>query len=178
MKRIYFFIGLLFILQTARAQNWTLIDTGVGLVVEIGSSDKKLKIIHRNTLWDARELSENGAMKGKYKSNQLFAAWMQGPETKEFLNSKGKPTWEYKYKITYPDGKTFESEPKDFYSTGFSYFGIDIRANTEGVWKIEWFIFNRNTQQSSQISTTVFQTTWGSQGQKPKESFKVKSNSQ
>lgn len=143
---------------TVNGQNWTLIDSGAGLIVE---DNKRLKIIKRNTIWDAKDLYENGAQDGKYNGNQLFAAWIQGLETKEFLNRKAKPVWMYKYKITFPDGKTFESDHRDFYSTGFSFFGFGFGAYTEGVWKIEWFIYNRDTQLTSQVATTVFQTTWG-----------------
>jgi hypothetical protein len=142
-------------------QNWTLKDSGAGLIVTDGNENQRLKIIRRNSTWDARDLSENGALKGKYNGNQLFAAWIQGPETKDFLNNRGIPVWMYRYKITSPDGKTAESEPKDFFAAGYSFFAIEFESHTEGVWKIEWFIFNRNTQQTNQVATTVFQTTWG-----------------
>ncbi len=147
--------------QSASSQNWTLKDTGVGLIVNNEENIKPFKIIRRGVLWDVKELQENGAMEGKYRGNQLFAAWIKGPETKEFLNSKGKPAWMYKYRITYPDGKTFESKPKDFYPAGSSFFGIKTGDYTDGVWKIEWYVVSRDKYQGSQVATSVFQATWG-----------------
>jgi hypothetical protein len=174
MRRIFFFTVLIFITSATGAQIWTLKDSGIGLIIDNGDN-KPLKIMKRSTIWDARELKENGAMEGKYNGNQLFAAWIQGPETKEYLNSMGKPLWMNNYKITYPDGKNFESECIDFLSSGFSYFGINAGAYTEGVWKIEWFIYNRNTHQNRQVATKVFQIIWGKEEQITNEIFKVKS---
>lgn len=175
MKKILLLVSLVLLFLSAKGQNWTLIDTGAGLIIA-DSNNTRLKIVWRSSVWDARDLHENGALEGKYKGNQLFAAWIQGPETKEYLNSKGIPVWMYRYKITCPDGKTIESELHDFFTPGFSYLAIDLGTYTEGVWKIEWFIHNRDTGQSSAVATTLFQTTWGKQGKKPVESFKAKSD--
>ena len=172
-EKILCLTGLLFLFLIANAQSWTLKDTGAGLIINTEDNNKPLKIMRRGSTWDVKELHKNGAMEGKYNGNQLFAAWIMGPETKEFLNSKGKPAWMYKYKITYPDGVIFESDPKEFCSKGYSYFGIKTGDYTEGVWKIEWFIINREKQQSSQVATTVFQTTWGNPGKK--DHFEIKS---
>lgn len=172
MKKIFISTGFMLMFLTVNGQNWTLKDSGVGLIVEDFDNNKPPKIVFRNTTWDIKELYENGAQEGKYKGNQLFAAWIQGPETKEYMNHTGKPAWLYKYKLIYPDGKIFESVPADFHSSGYSYIGIDTGALAEGVWKIEWFIFNRNTQQTSQIATTVFQTTLG----RSEEKFHFKVN--
>lgn len=165
MKRIFLLASVVLIFHSARGQNWTLKDTGAGLIVA-DSNNTRLKIVWRNSVWDARDLHENGALKGKYKGNQLFAAWIQGPETKDFLNSKGIPVWMYRYRISYPDGKTAESELKEFFAPGFSYFAIELGSYTEGVWKIEWFIHNRDTRKSNPVATTLFQTTWGKQAEK------------
>jgi len=173
MKRTFFLTSLVLILQTASGQNWTLKDSGAGLIAADGNEKQRLNIIRRNSTWDAKDLSENGALKGKYNGNQLFAAWIQGPETKDFLNSSGIPLLFRKSKITSPDGKTVESEPKEFFAAGFSFFAIEFGSHTEGVWKIEWFIHNRDTRQSSQVATTLFQTTWGKQGKKSVDSFRA-----
>jgi hypothetical protein len=161
MKKPLSLLGLLLIVTVCSAQTWTLKDSGVGLIVEDRYNNKPPKVARRGTSWNTKELNDNGALEGKYYGNQLFAAWIQGPETKEFLNSKGMPVWTYHYRITYPDGKTFESDIKDFSSSGFSYFDIKLGAYTEGVWEIEWFIYNRDTKKSIQVATTVFQTTRG-----------------
>ena len=154
-------MGLLLMGTTVRAQEWTLMDSGTGLIVEDKTYSRQLKIARRGNTWDIRELNENGARDGKYKGNQLFAAWIQGPETKEFIDSSGKPAWLYKYKIIYPDGKIFESEPSEFYPPGYSYFAIIAGSDTEGVWKIEWFIIKRSSKQSIQVATNVFQALQG-----------------
>lgn len=76
-------IMLSFVFATAaNAGNWKTKDSGVGLIVEGENYDKHLNIVERGTVWDARELYENGAQAGKYRGNQLFAAWIQGPHTK------------------------------------------------------------------------------------------------
>ncbi|MBK9388949.1 MAG: hypothetical protein IPN68_01715 [Bacteroidetes bacterium] len=95
-----------------------------------------------------------------------------GTGIKEFLNNKGKPAWLCKYRIIYPDGKAFESKPQEFLSSGYSCFGIKPGDYTEGVWKVEWFLINREKLQENHVATTVFQSTWGQTGQKT--SFNVK----
>ena len=113
-------------------------DVGVGLIVEDENYDRQLTIVERGTEWDAKALYENGAQAGKYRGNQLFAAWIQGPHTKEYLNANGVPVWMYAYRITYPDGKTFETGPLGFYTPGFACFGIKTGSYTSGTWKIDW----------------------------------------
>lgn len=161
MRRIFLISVSILLVVTVHAQNWTLKESGVGLIIEDENYDKKLKVMQKGTNWDAKELYENGALAGKYKGNQLFAAWLQGPDTKEYLNKYGTPVWMYKYKITYPDGKTFESGPQGFFAPGFTYFGINTGSYTKGIWKIEWFVVNRDNQQTNLVATTVFNTTWG-----------------
>jgi hypothetical protein len=161
MKNLLFSIGSLIIVTVGNAQSWTLKDTGVGLIVEDGNNNKPLKIIQRNTIWDIKYLYENGALEGKFNGNQLFAAWIQGPETKEFLNGSGIPVWMVKYSITYPNGKIYESAPIDFYTSGFSFLKLKFESQTEGVWRIDWFIYNRTTQLSRKVATSLFETIWG-----------------
>lgn len=146
---------------SANAEDWKLEDCGVGLIVEGEHYDKELKIVERGNVWDAKELYENGAQAGKYRGNQLFAAWIQGPDTGQYLNSYGTPVWMYKYKITYPDGKTFEGGPHGFYTPGFAYFGIKTGAYTSGNWKIDWYIQHRDTKETRHVGSSEFRTTYG-----------------
>jgi hypothetical protein len=166
MQRVFFYLILSLTAESSVGQSWTLKDSGAGLIVVEDNASKPIKVIWRNTTWDLKELHEKGAFDGKFNGNQLFAAWIQGPETKEFLNSKGKAAWLYKYKIVYPDSKTFESNPLEFLPSGFSYFGIKPGDYTEGVWKIEWLLVNREKLQENHVATTIFQSTWGQAGQK------------
>lgn len=166
MRRVFFYLILSLAAVSSVAQSWTLKDSGAGLIEVDENEGKPVKIIWRNTTWDLKELHEKGAFDGKFNGNQLFAAWIQGPETKEFLNSKGKTAWLCKYRIIYPDSKTFESKPQEFLPSGYSYFGINPGYYTEGVWKIEWFLVNREKLQENLVATTVFQSTWGQAGQK------------
>lgn len=161
MKNAVYFLVLFFTFINLNAQNWTLKDMGVGLIIEDENYDKQLRITERNNVWDAKELYENGAQAGKYKGNQLFAAWLQGPPANEYLNNYGTPVWLYKYRITYPDGKTFEGGPGGFYMPGFTYFGIKTGGYTEGNWKIEWFIQHRDTKETRSVGIVEFKTTYG-----------------
>jgi hypothetical protein len=165
MIRKVFNMFLFLAATSAFGQNWTLKDSGAGLIIA-ESSSKPVKVIKRSTLWDLKELVENGAIDGIYKGNQLFAAWIQGPEPKEFINKKGKPTWMYKYKLTYPDGKAFISEKAEFLSSGYSCFGIKPGNYKDGIWKIEWFVVNRDSLEEFFVATTVFQTTWGEEAKR------------
>jgi len=166
MRRVFFYLIFLLTAVSSGAQSWTLKDSGAGLIVVDENASKPVKVIWRNTTWDLKDLQDKGAYDGKLNGNQLFAAWIQGPETKEFLNSKGKPAWYYKYRIIYPDSKIYESKPQEFLASGYSYFGIKPGDYTEGVWKIEWFLVNREKLQESHVATTLFQSTWGRSGQK------------
>jgi hypothetical protein len=89
----------------AKAQNRKLVDSGIVLIVSDENCDKQLRIVERNDVWDAKEPADNGAEAGKYRGNQLFAAWLQGPPAGSCVNCCSTPVWMYKYKITYPDGK-------------------------------------------------------------------------
>jgi hypothetical protein len=155
-------LSLLFVLSAGlvSAQGWQLSDSGVGLVVQDASYDTKLTIAERTGPWDLKFLYDNGALAGKYKGNQAFAAWLQGPPTSAYLNSYGTPVWMYRYRLTYPDGKTFEAGPFGFYAPGFTTVSIGVGGYTGGNWKIEWFIVHRDTQETRQVATTEFTTTW------------------
>jgi hypothetical protein len=174
MQRLMFILIFFCVVVPVNSQNWDLNDLGVGLIVEDENYDKELKIMQRGTLWDAKELYENGAQAGKYRGNQLFAAWIQGPHTNRYQNSNGVPVWSYKYIITYPDGKTFESGPHGFYTPGFSYFGVKTGAYTEGKWKIDFYIWNRDTKETRYVGKTEFQTTFGKSGQAYSDGWQLK----
>jgi len=147
------------------AQGWSLKDSGVGLVIQDADYDKQLKIAARGTAWDLEELYAGGALAGKYRGNQVFAAWLAGPPTGAFLNSSGLPAWNYKYKFTFPNGTTFEGGPYGFYTPGFATVGISIGGGTAGSWKIDWYIVHRATKEVRPVATNEFTTTWG----KPKQ---------
>jgi hypothetical protein len=172
MIRVFFFIICGFLAFPVSAQSWTLKDSGAGLIVADTNAIRQVQVIRRNTVWDVKELIENGALEGKYNGNQLFAAWIQGPETKEFLNSKRKPVWMYRYRIIYPDGMIYESKPEEFLTSGYSYFGIKTGNYKEGVWRIEWFLVNRDNKRESQVATTIFETFWGNAQKKNSHTIK------
>ena len=163
-----------FVAVSANAEEWKIKDSGVGLIVEGEQYDKQLIIVERGNVWDAKELYENGAQAGKYHGNQLFAAWIQGPPTKEYQNRYGTPVWMYKYKITYPDGKTFESGSHAFYTPGHAYFGIKTGGYTNGSWKIDWYIQNRDTKEIRHVASNEFKTTYGKQALPADSGWKTK----
>ncbi len=138
----------------AQAQSWQLKDMGVGLVIEDAEYDTVLKIAERGAVWDAKELYEKGAFAGKYKGNQRFAAWIQGPVQDVAL-------WDYAYTITYPDGKTASFGRYGFYRGGHGTVSLSTGSYTEGKWKIEFTIWNRKTNEARSVGSVEFSTTWG-----------------
>lgn len=174
MKKLIFLLLSLTIVFTANGQKWKLSDIGVGLIVEDENYDKKLQVVSRGDVWDAKELYENGAQAGKLKGNQLFAAWIQGPPSSEYMNSYGVPVWLYKYKITYPDGKTFEAGPHGFYSPGHAYIGIKTGGYTSGKWRIDWYIWNRDTQETREVGSVEFKTTYGKEAKASDTGWRAK----
>ena len=173
VRSIFVFVLIIFAFN-AKAQDWKLIDSGVGLIVSDENYDKQLRIVERNNVWDAKELLDNGAQAGKYRGNQLFAAWLQGPPASSYANSYGTPVWMYKYRITYPDGKIFEAGPFGFYQPGFTYFNINTGSYTEGNWKIDWYIVHRDTRETRLVATNEFRTTYGKQAPPVASGWKVK----
>jgi len=172
MKSVFFFMIFFIMALTTGAQSWTLKDSGAGLIIADATATRQIKVIRRNTIWDVKELIEKGALDGKYNGNQLFAAWIQGPETREFLNSKGIPVFMYKYRIIHPNGMIYDSKPSEFLTSGYSYFGIKPGDYTEGVWKIEWFLINRDNYQESQVATTIFEAFRGNAQNKNSQTIK------
>ena len=114
------------------AQAWTLKDSGVGLVIQDGDYATQLKIAARADTFDLQELCAGGALAGKYRGNQAFAAWLVGPHTDTYLNKNGLPVWSYKYTVTYPGGKTSEGGPGGFHTPGFASFSFSIGGETAG----------------------------------------------
>ena len=155
-----FFSLLVFAAAGVSAQDWSLKDAGVGLVIQDADYSKTLKIAERGVSFDLKALYEGGALAGKYRGNQVFAAWLVGPHTDTFLNSNGLPVWNYKYTVTYPGGKTFEGGPGGFYVSGFAVVPLSIGGDTSGAWKIDWYIVNRDTGEKRHVGTSEFTTTW------------------
>lgn len=145
----------------ATGGDWKLKDMGVGLILCDAEYDTKLKIVERNGRWDVKTLYESGALSGRCSGNQTFSAWLQGPPVKEYLNSNGLPLWFNKYRITYPDGKTFESGLRGFYTPGFTTAGLNPGGTTSGAWKIDWYIVHRDTQEVRHVGTSEFTASWG-----------------
>ncbi len=154
MHHLLTFIILITLFQITQAQSWTLKDMGVGLVVEDDKYDTELKIMERGTVWDIKELYENGALSGKYKGNQRFMAWISGS-----LMQHSTDYW--KYTITFPDGKKSENGPYGFYSAGHGTFAIPAAGYKDGLWKIDFFIWNKETKESRHVGTVQFTTTYG-----------------
>jgi hypothetical protein len=155
-------VALVFVLSAGSlsAQNWTLKDSGVGLVVQDADYARVLKIAERGKTFDLEKLYAEGALAGKYKGNQAFAAWLVGPHTDTYLNKSGLPTWNYRYTVTWPDGSTYSGGPAGFYVPGFAAVSISVGSVTNGTWKIEWYIVNRDTQETRLVATDTFTTTW------------------
>lgn len=161
MLRVCMILCAMLMAVSAHAQGWSLVDSGVGLIIQDENYAQELKVVQRGTVWDVKELYENGAQAGKYRGNQLFAAWIRGPHTNEFLNSNGVPVWLYTYRITNPDGTTFEGGPHGFYTPGFAYFNINTGKYTNGNWKIDWYIVHRDTKEVRRVGGSEFRTTYG-----------------
>ena len=174
MKRLIVLVLFLAVVTNGFCQKWRATGIGVGLIVVDENYDKKLQIAQKGDKWDIKELYENGALAGRYKGNQQFAAWIEGPHTSTYLNSNGVAIWLYKYKLTYPDGKTFESGPHGFYTPGFTYFGINPGSYTNGKWKVEWFVWNRETQETKDAGSIEFTTTYGKEEKRSAPGWKVK----
>ncbi len=154
MHRAVLLLYFVVFVVSLQAQSWSLVDCGVGLVVEDAQYDTELKIAERGTEWDVKDLYENGALAGKYRGNQRFAAWIKGTRIE---NSP----WYWKYTITFPDGKTSQNGPYGFYSAGHGTFSIPTGSYTEGNWKIDFYVWNKNTQETKHVASTQFTTTYG-----------------
>lgn len=154
MRRVVLMLYFVVLVVSLHAQSWSLIDCGVGLIVEDAQYDVELKIAQRGTTWDIKELYENGALAGKYKGNQRFAAWIKGPRME---NS----SWYWKYTVTFPDGKTSENGPYGFYTAGHGTFAIPTGNYTEGNWKIDFYIWHKETKETRHVGSTQFSTSFG-----------------
>lgn len=161
-RSIVLFTLFVFVLSAGclAAQSWTLKDSGVGLVIQDAEYAKALKIAERGNTFDLKKLYEEGALAGRYKDNQAFAAWLVGPHTDTYLDKSGLPIWDYKYTVTYPDGSTYASGPASFYVPGFAAVSLSAGGVTNGTWKIEWYIVNRDTREVRLVATDTFTTTW------------------
>ena len=154
-------IALAFSAGSLAAQTWSLKDTGVGLVVMDGEYAEKLKIVGRGDAWDLEPLYAAGAFSGRSDGTRAFAAWIQGPPVAAFLDKNGMALWDYRYKVSFPGGTTYESGLAGFYAPGHAVATLSIGGDREGTWKVEWFIVSRATKESRLVATNVFTTTWG-----------------
>lgn len=155
-------LGLLVVLCAGplAAQSWTLKDTGVGLVVMDGEYASKLKVAERGEAWDLEPLYAAGAFSGRSDGTKAFAAWIQGPPVAEFLDKNGLPVWDYKYKVSFPGGRSYESGQSGFYPPGHAVATLSIGGDREGAWKVEWYLVNRLSKEIRPIGVCEFTTTW------------------
>ena len=119
------------------------------------SINKKLIIVKRGDRWSQKELYEGGYLAGREK---VFGVWIEGPHTSTYLNSNGVAIWLCKYIIYYPNGNRQEFGPYGFYTPGFNIMSVNPSGNN-GKWKIEYYIWNRDTQDSFLIDTKEFYIT-------------------
>lgn len=145
---------LFFASSLVHAQSWKLKEVGVGLVKSDEQYDKELKVVKRGNSWNQRELYESGAFSGR---GTVFAAWIVGPHTNDYLNSSGVPAWLYKYTVTYPDGRKKDFGPSGFYTPGFSWFMLNASSAQDiGEWKIDFSIVNRDSGENRSVGSVRF----------------------
>lgn len=171
MNKVLVILLVMLSVKVSYAQQWTLKDSGTGLIQDNGS-DKAPKIIERGNRWNMKHLEENGAMEGKYRGSQLFASWIQGPETKEFTDGKGNPVWLFRYSVSNPEGHVLKSDTSRFQQSGYAFFSIKAETHADGVWKVEWFLVNRQTLNEILIATNIFESVNTTSGKK--KSFNLK----
>ncbi|MBP7096981.1 MAG: hypothetical protein KBC36_12950 [Spirochaetia bacterium] len=155
MRKTIAFVLLVALAVSAAAQDWTLKDLGVGLVVEDAAYAERLTVAERGSSFDAKALYENGALAGTYRGNQRFAAWIQGPPSDH-------PAWYWSCVVRFPDGKTAEFGPYGFYAAGHGTLAIPVGGYTEGAWELRFSIRHRDTKEVRSVGTVKFTTTWGS----------------
>ncbi len=137
----------------ANASAWPVKDIGIG-IYDDSEYDRVLKIVEKGDVWSQGKLYEQGNFAGRGK---VFGSWIVGPPVDTYLNSFGVPIYNYKYKITYPDGTQNEFGPYGFYTPGFTTFLLPLYSgNCIGKFKIEYFIWNRDTQAAIPIGTREF----------------------
>jgi hypothetical protein len=66
----------------------------------------------------------------------------------------------YKYKITYPDGSTFEAGPHGFYSPGFAFVALDYGKKGANKYKVDFYIWHRDTRETKHVGTVEFVATY------------------
>ncbi len=158
----------------AAGQAWKLKDVGVGLVTVDGEYDKVLKIAERGDEWDFKDLYEKGAFSGRSDGTKGFYAWLVGPPVDTYLNKNGLPAWNYKYKVTYPNGSVYESGTGGFYAPGFAAVALSAGGDPSGKWKIEWYIVHRDTAETRPVATKEFTVTWGKPPPSVADNWKLK----
>lgn len=131
-------------------------DMGAGLVILDAEYDTKLKIQDRgNGTWNIKSLLDTGALNGSTDGKPHFCAWLVVPPVSSFQDEYGSPKWMYSYRLTYPDGKTWDSSPSYFRTPGFASFELGIGGYTAGSWKVDFFILDKATRAQSYPAGTV-----------------------
>ncbi len=134
-------------------------DLGVGLVIMDAEYDSKLKIHDRGKgPWDMGKLLASGALNGRTDGNPHFSAWIVGPPVSTYQDESGRPKWLYRYRLTYPDGKSWESDPAYFRAPGFAGFELGLGGYGAGTWKLEFFIISRDGKETWPAGTVSFET--------------------
>lgn len=132
---------------------WPVKDIGIG-IFDDSEYDTVLKIIEKGDTWSQSNLYNQGSFAGRGK---VFGSWISGPPVNTYLNKYGVPIYNYKYKIIYPDKSQHEFGPFGFYAPGFSTFSLPLYGdNCIGKFSIEYYIWNRDTQETISIGTREF----------------------
>ncbi|AGY54512.1 hypothetical protein BRDCF_p1885 [Bacteroidales bacterium CF] len=152
IRRVVVTVFSLIIWSLSYGQEWSLKDIGIG-ILDTSEYDKELRIVKKGIKWSEKELYNIRLSPGTEK---VFATWVAGPPTKDFLNANGLPVWLCEYVITYPDKRVEKFGPFGFYEAGFSTMIINPSYKMLGKWKIEYFIVNRDTNDRRLIGTSFF----------------------
>jgi len=152
MKRTIITALSLFVAIFSYGQDWSVKDIGIG-ILDTSEYDRVLKVFKRGDKWSEKEIYDLRYAPGTEK---VFATWIEGPPTKEFLNSNGLPVWLCEYIITYPDKSIQVFGPFGFFEPGYSTMIINPSLRYIGKWKIEYFITHRDSKERRQIGTRYF----------------------
>lgn len=142
----------LIIWSLSYGQDWFVKDIGIG-ILDTSEYDKELRIVKKGIKWSEKELYNIRLSPGTEK---VFATWVVGPPTKDFINENGLPAWLCEYVITYPDKSVEKFGPFGFYKAGFSTMIINPSYKLLGKWKIEYFIVSRDANDRRLIGTRFF----------------------
>ncbi len=134
------------------AAEWQMKEMGVGVYDESQGYDTVLSVLQRGDRWSQKQLYEQGYFSNRDKK---FGAWLVGPPADSYLNRYGTPVYGYKYRLTEPSGKSSMFGPHSFYNPGFATVFINASGSV-GLWKIEFFLWSRDTDTASLLGSRVF----------------------